>query len=58
MTDNPADDREAVWSPDGLSLAFSSDRAAPGRTVYRLDASGKIKPLTDGGADENPDWVR
>jgi len=27
LTDNPADDRDPVWRPDGRSLLFASDRA-------------------------------
>ena len=26
LTDNPGDDSWAVWSPDGASIAFSSER--------------------------------
>jgi TolB protein len=36
LTDDPAVDTEAAWSPDGKSLYFTSDRAG-GPQIYRLD---------------------
>ncbi len=39
LTSDPADDRGAVWSPDGSAIAFWSTRAgSPG--IYRKNASG------------------
>jgi dipeptidyl aminopeptidase/acylaminoacyl peptidase len=39
LTQHPADDRAAVWSPDGTAIAFISDRDSA-VTVYVMDADG------------------
>lgn len=43
ITDDPAIDTEAVWSPDGRFLYFTSDRAG-GPQVYRVAAQGGEQP--------------
>jgi serine/threonine protein kinase/Tol biopolymer transport system component len=41
LTDNPAQDSEPAWSPDGTQLAFTSDRDQAGYTqVYIMNADG------------------
>src|SRR5450755_279895 len=50
LTDGDWDDGEAVWSPDGSQIVFSSNRAedrwrVPGADIYAL-------PIVDGKADE------
>ena len=39
LTFNPADDRYPLWSPDGTSLAFASNRNGP-YDLYRKPANG------------------
>jgi TolB protein len=51
LTDDPAIDTEAVWSNDGQSLYFTSDRAG-GPQIYRVGvrAGDKPKRITFGGS--------
>jgi TolB protein len=51
ITDDPAIDTEAVWSSDGQSLYFTSDRAG-GPQIYRvgLRPGDKPKRITFGGS--------
>ncbi len=57
LTDHPADDRDPVWSPDGLQLAFCSRRDGNWE-LYLLDMlSGETIRLTNHIAfDGNPNW--
>ncbi|MBL8154854.1 MAG: PD40 domain-containing protein, partial [Anaerolineae bacterium] len=52
LTDNPADDLNAFWSPDATRVLFQSNRS--GRWgLYELNlVSGGLRPLSDGTADE------
>ena len=36
LTDDPAVDTEPAWSPDGMSIYFTSDRAG-GPQIYKLE---------------------
>ncbi len=51
ITDDPAIDTEAVWSNDGQSLYFTSDRAG-GPQIYRIGVRPGDKPkrITFGGS--------
>jgi TolB protein len=51
ITDDPAIDTEAVWSADGQSLYFTSDRAG-GPQIYRVAARAGERPkrITFGGS--------
>jgi TolB protein len=51
ITDDPAIDTEAVWSSDGQSLYFTSDRAG-GPQIYRVGvkAGDRPKRITFGGS--------
>jgi TolB protein len=56
VTDDPAIDTEAVWSSDGQSLYFTSDRAG-GPQIYRIGvrAGDKPKRITfSGGYNARP----
>ncbi|MFW6070427.1 MAG: hypothetical protein ACOC9X_05200 [bacterium] len=57
LTDDPADDRDPAWSPDGKKLAFSSRRDGNWE-LYVLDLeSGRLQRLTDDPAfDGGPSW--
>ena len=39
LTNNPASDGRPAWSPDGLEIAFESDRDGDSE-IYKMDASG------------------
>ena len=62
VTDDPYEDLDPTWLPDGGSLVFSSDRGIGGdegsRNLYRvLIESRRIRPLTHGRwLDEAPRW--
>ena len=61
LTNNPADDRDPSWSPDGKRLAFSSDRTDRDwdRDIYVMDADGgNQRNLTNhSDDDEAPAWL-
>jgi len=45
-----------AWSPDGASLAFSSDRGGA-MNLWLRDAAGRTRPITRGaGSDYQPHW--
>lgn len=50
VTSGSAWDVRPVWSPDGASIAFISDRDGTGDHAYVMEAadSGKVRQLTDG----------
>jgi Tol biopolymer transport system component len=71
LTDDTWDEKAPSWSPDGRSLVFSSDRAAPvvlhpelepegfgHYGLYAMDvASREVRPVLDTwGDDESPAW--
>jgi len=64
LTNDYYDDRDPAWSPDGGSIAFSSDRtpfgAAGKYNLFLYDlASGDIRYLTYGAQnDVSPAWSR
>jgi len=59
LTSGHGDDREPAFSPDGKTIAFSSDRAFRGSyDIWTVDlATGKLKQWTSSPADEfEPSW--
>ena len=60
LTNNPGDDREPSWSPDGKRIAFSSDRNDRGgnRQIYVMDADGgnQLNLSNNDFDDEEPSW--
>ena len=58
MTNNPAKDTDAVWSPDSKRIAFASDRDG-NIEIYVMNADGTgLERLTDTpGNDYNPAWA-
>jgi TolB protein len=57
LTDNAADDREPVWSPDGSRLAFASRRDGNWELYILEMASGDVTRLTsDLVFESNPSW--
>ncbi|MBI3250188.1 MAG: PD40 domain-containing protein [Deltaproteobacteria bacterium] len=54
LTNNPAIDRDPVWSPDGTRIAFASTRDGSG-DIYIMNADGSnMNRLTTGGNKGNP----
>ena len=60
VTDGPRSDRSPVWSPDGRTLAFASDRDSPKVAgIHLLASDGSIRPLgTVDGSIEDLRWSR
>jgi hypothetical protein len=53
LTNNPANDWDPVWSPDGKKIAFVSDREGVNK-IYIMNANGSdVRALTEG---EDPHW--
>ncbi len=59
LSNDPADDTDPVWSPDGSQIAFTSDRPTDegGRYIYIMQADGsdvvKVSTYHD---SQRPDW--
>ena len=58
LTDNPAYDDQAAFSPDTKQLVFVSSRADGTADLFRMDlATKRVTPLTSGpGGDFRPSW--
>jgi Tol biopolymer transport system component len=59
LTSDPARDQNAVWSPDGKWIAFSSNREGGVLQIYRKNASGagQEERLTEGPLNKfTLDW--
>jgi Tol biopolymer transport system component len=59
ITNHPAADQFAAWSPDGTKVGFSSDRDGPGTSIYVANADGTaVERLTFfvGQIDFDPAW--
>ena len=57
LTDNSAMDTRPAWSPDGMKIAFTSNRDGMNE-IYVMDANGSdVKRLTNNMVeDANPSW--
>ena len=60
LTNNPADDMQPSWSPDGSRIAFVSNRETDGeggKYVYVMDSNGEnIRQLNTENESTWPDW--
>ena len=57
LTDNPADDWNPSWSPDGRRIAFQSNRDGWNVQIYVMDSDGNnAVKLTGGSIDMSPSW--
>jgi len=56
LSNNPTDDRNPVWSPDGSRIVFVSDRDG-GPFLYVMNADGSnVRQLTTENGSDLPDW--
>ena len=56
LSNNPTDDRNPVWSPDGSRIVFVSDRDG-GPFLYMMNADGSdVRQLTTENGSDWPDW--
>lgn len=59
LTDDPAEDTDPAFSPDGRSLAFISDRTDGAPRLHIMDADGsnvRIVPGGPGTEHRGPEW--
>ncbi len=57
LTNNPANDEEPSWSPDGMRIAFVSDRDG-NKEIYTMSADGSdpMRLTSELGNDRSPVW--
>ena len=57
LTNNPANDWDPAWSPDGSKIAFVSDRDGDAE-IYIMNANGSnlVKLTNNDSGDINPAW--
>ena len=57
LTDNPADDRHPVWSPDGTKIAFQSQRDGNWE-IYVMNSDGSLvtRLISNPREDVHPAW--
>ena len=57
LTNHPAGDARAAWSPNGQKIAFNSNRDGNGE-IYVMNADGTdpIRLTFNAAADQAPDW--
>ena len=62
LTTDSSDDRSPAWSPDGTTIAFSSDRVAGYADIWLMDAGGEalgascVTTNDDRWHEFNPSW--
>jgi len=58
LTNDPANELEMAWSPDGTQLAFISDRNGHDFDIYvmNVDGSDVVKVTNDAGNEFGPAW--
>ncbi len=60
LSQNPGEDRNPSWSPDGSQIAFVSSREGQsdgGSFIFIMDANGgDVRQLTDTPLSDLPDW--
>ena len=57
LTDDPANDWDPSWSPDGKKIAFVSDRHNRANHIYVMDSDGQnLIRLTNKAASRWPAW--
>ena len=57
LTNDPADDYDPVWSPDGTQIAFVSNRSEGGQHIFVMNADGSdVTKVTTLGDSQFPDW--
>jgi ABC-type sugar transport system substrate-binding protein len=60
LSNNPADDMQPSWSPDGSKIAFVSNRKTDkegGQFIFIMDSNGEnVRQLTVENQSQWPDW--
>ena len=59
LTDNSADDKTPIWSPDGRRIAFTSNRDGNFEIyVMNADGSGQTRLTDNPAVDRYPSWTQ
>src|SRR5437868_11304329 len=58
LTNDPGEDTQPAWSPDGTQLAFVSNRAGTNDIyIMNADGSGVHRLINSPGNEQNPAWA-
>ncbi len=56
LTSNAGNNEHPTWSPDGMLIAFSSDRTGSHQIYIMRKDGSNVTRITNGGDNTSPTW--